>query len=205
MSGEGGVYLFVGRTGTGKTHAMKWLAYNLRHKFDVAFGFCPTIFAGNLDWIHPDRRFAAFDPDKVNRILQHQVENYHNCGRVLLVFDDVLGESSVKLYGRLLLKLATTCRHYRITIFITTQYLRKVPPALRENARFVFITAARGPDEMKMMSDEFCLEITREEFYRRLKADTTGHGVMVINMEGQGVRQIYSRMQAPPEIPRFLI
>lgn len=204
----GGIYLFVGRTGSGKSHLMKHVAGLMERDFDAAFGFCPTTFAGNIDFIRPDRRFLEFDAGKVGMILkcqQEQVEKTGSAGNVLLLFDDVLGEASLKLYGGLFTKLASTCRHYRITIFITTQYIYKVPPVLRENAKLVFICSASRPDEISTMYKEFGIGLTKDAFSQRIVNDTNGFGVLAINMEAKDTRSAYVRVTAPAKAREFQI
>lgn len=204
----GGCYLICGRGGTGKTHLLKYVVGSMKGQFDVAFGFCPTRFAGNLDFIPRERCFPEFSPKKVQDILKFQAEAVEKktAGHVLLVFDDVLGEATMKLYGSLFLTLATTCRHYQITVIITTQYIHKVPPALRENSRYVFITSVDNPRTMKMLYDEFGINgITRKEFDYFCEQFTKGFSALLINRGGKTKGETFLRIEAPGSNPDFLL
>jgi hypothetical protein len=204
----GGIYLFLGRSGCGKSHMLSYVAYQMKQKFDVTFGFCPTAFAGNLSFVPEERRFEQFDPRKVELILQYQancLRDTGKCGEVLLIFDDCLGESSMKLYGNLFLALATKCRHYHVTVFITAQYLKKVPPALRENCKYVFICSASRPDEMSMMYKEFAIGGDKKNFITMLENYTNGFNVLLIDLEKKNPKDVYKKLQAEAKIPHFKI
>lgn len=201
----GGVYLFVGRTGSGKTHILQHVASIMGRNFEVCFGFCPTRFAGNMDWIAKERCFEQFDQKKVELILDYQKKEVEagTAKDVLLVFDDVLGEKTMKLYGDFVTKLSTCCRHYKITIFITAQYLFKVPPVLRENSKFVFICSADNPKEMKFLYDEYCRGLTKDMFMKKLSDCTQNYNVLVIDCFARDSRQCYYSVKAPAKIQPF--
>ena len=204
----GGCYLICGRTGTGKTHLLKYVVGSMKSQFAIAFGFCATRFAGNLDFIPQERCFEAFSVKKVQDILKHQAAAVAQgtAGNVLLVFDDVLGEETIKLYGSLFLQLATTCRHYCITVIITTQYLHKVPPAMRENSRYVFVTSVDNPRTMKMLYEEFGINgITRKEFDHFCEQFTKGYSAFLINRGGKTKGETFLRIEAPPAMPGFTL
>lgn len=204
----GGAYLICGRGGTGKTHILKYLVAGMASHFATAFGFCPTRFAGNLDFIPEKRCFEKFDPEKVEAILDYQAQavKQGTAGNVLLVFDDVLGNVSLKLYGHLFLRLATTARHYRVTIIITTQYIHKVPPALRENARFILITSVDTPKAISVLYDEYGINgITKKAFTHYCEQYTQGYSVLLINREAKTQKESYIQMQAPTLLPDFTL
>jgi len=199
----GGIYLFVGRTNSGKTHLLTYIAWLMQHHFDAAFGFCPTIFASNISFVR--RRFAKFDKRMLTTIMEYQAKQVEQgtAENVLLVFDDIIGEDSVKTYGSLLGKLFTCSRHYKITIFITTQYLYKVPPVLRENCKFVFICSSDNPTDRKRIHDEFCRGDKRN-FDKWLDVcSEPGYSSLVIDCYAKDVKNAYMKITPPKTIREF--
>ena len=207
-----GLYLFVGISESGKTHVMRYIASKMAREFDYAVGFCPTKFRGSINYIPDDRVYEGFRSDVFEKLLNKQkqlIEASKATGarepKVLVVCDDVLGDKEMKLYGHLWQSIASSCRHYNITVFIATQYTFAVPPIMRRNARVIVLTSVPTETDAKTLFSEFCRYIDRKDFLQMIEQATQGHSCLQINTQAKDQKTMYQRLLAPAKIGSFVI
>lgn len=65
---------------------------------------------------------------------------------IVIVLDDYIGDADCNLVAkmsRIVSQLAVSGRHYKICTIILTQHLNKVPPVIRQQSNYIFLTKVR--------------------------------------------------------------
>lgn len=135
LSDEPQFRTFVGAPKQGKSFLMKHLliAAALKNIYDFGLVFSPTKFNKAYDWLPADAVHPRYNENVLASfimLMRDLVENHDFDGRVFLVFDDCVG--AVNWGSDLLSNLFTTFRHHKIDVYISTQYVYKVPTTVRE-------------------------------------------------------------------------
>lgn len=91
-----------------------------------------------------------------------------------VVLDDILG-SAKQLNSPTFTKLCTQYRHYKITVFIGTQYIYKIPPVVHECANYVFIFKQSTARSFKALWESVGQLFNKEEDFKRLIQNSTNN------------------------------
>ena len=140
--------LIVGQTGTGKTLALKYILYHIHKLFSYGVIFCPTIDDGlfDYDFIDPEFIHPNWDDNVVRRMIDKQKfliakHGRSKCPNAFVLCDDLGGllrrTNDELMYLEHLYK---TARHYKVYIISLLQKYKDVPPGVRDNTDFVYIT-----------------------------------------------------------------
>lgn len=190
--------VFLGQSGTGKTHYMLHLIQSLKSRFDYCVIFSPTLFNNpNLDNLTDDKvKFSSFDKNKLLKLFEYQEK--HKNKKCLLILDDCIG--CLNIYDPIFDKLASSSRHYNITTFITAQYLLKVSPILRQNCFYLHIFKNKNARNLKILFEEFGSEFNKiDEFKAFLSANTEDFNVLtkICLSSSDKIYECYKRSKAP--------
>jgi len=133
--------VLVGRRRSGKSWMCRWLMYHLRNRFPVVVVITGTKLNSFWSQYVPDELIFSIDDmdDVITRIkerqrilLEHPSLDINPA--IMLILDDVLQEKYKVTHSKCLSACFTDGRHYKISLFITTQDPRGIPPMLRENS-----------------------------------------------------------------------
>lgn len=168
--------LVNGSSDAGKTSYLQFMLYTIRHHVDLAILVSPT--AGS-DPIYrqmiPDVNIFSEIPDMMlEHLLKKQSSLIEETGKapfVVLILDD-LGVNREQMRLPIVEQLFTRGRHANIIVIVTTQYLRRLPTAVRSNA-FVIITALEnnGPTR-RILFEEIFQQVGTEKAFSELMAST---------------------------------
>lgn len=173
--------LYVGRSGAGKSEAMKAV---LRHvHVDLAVAFCPTDETADelakcipRACIHPKLDLAV-----VERALALQKELAHKERSLALIADDcgyTKGDWSTSTMRQMLMN----ARHHRIALHFSMQYLKLIEPALRSNVSYVVCCAENILANKKALWQCFFgLIPSYQEFDRIFTACTQDYSCIVLD------------------------
>lgn len=98
----------------------------------------------------------------------------------LMLFDDC-GYDTKFARKQTISQLFFNGRHYKILLIMAIQYCKSVPPALRNNADYVFIMKEKSIKERKKIHEEWCGMMTSKEFTRIMDVCTDNFGCLVID------------------------
>jgi hypothetical protein len=186
-----GVVPFIGATSSGKTKLMIDIMYHIRKRFDRVIAI-----VGSKD---TEREFGEhisdlyiwdkFDPDHIRQIYEQQERNvFRGVSKPLLVIlDDFMYASKALQKGDILNKIFMNGRHAQILFFVSIQYCKSLPPALRQQARMIFMMAERNPANRLKLFDAFntCFQ-SKEEFDTMMLTLTKNYQAMVLSNMGGG-------------------
>jgi hypothetical protein len=101
--------------------------------------------------------------------------------RLLMVFDDCACDGAL-MKSDVFEEIAMNGRQYGVYVFFACQYLIKAPPAIRQNAHWVFACAEPSAQVRKKLYDNmFSVVGTYDQFQRLFLNTVAGHGALVIN------------------------
>lgn len=204
------VYVICGLQGGGKSHLIRYMMSEMRDKFDCGVVFSNTGFSeGNFEYV--DKRFVHLEyQPQVLKNLKDIFRKRIEAGRPLsgfVIFDDCLEGGQWKEPE--LRSLITQVRHYNITIIISTQYPKAIPPLFRTNTWQAFMFAMPTEDAMKAMWSNFGQMFGSYPEFKQflLQATSTRHQFIAYNArEGPpDPRGRYQVMIAPKNIPKFTL
>ena len=205
-----GVYMICGLQGGGKSHLIKYLMYENQDKFDVGIVFSNTAFVdSNFDYV--DKRFQHLEYNaKVLKsfkdIFQKQIEAKKPL-RGFVIFDDCLEGPQWKC--KELKSLITQVRHYNITVIISTQYPKAIPPLFRTNTWRAFMFFMGAEDAIKALWQNYgqMLGSYAEFKAEYIAATAEKHRFLTYDAKNGGtdVPSRYAVFHAPPEIPAFKV
>lgn len=130
--------VIAGQTRSGKTNLVKSIIRRNALSWNRVFLLSPTLGLQDYNFLPP--QFCLHDASKMPSFikrLKEQQRKYTNV-KTCLVLDDCVG--SLKFNDKLFDELATTLRHYRMTMFVLVQDLKKITPTIRDNAVLLFVT-----------------------------------------------------------------
>ena len=161
---------------------------------------CPTSdLNDSYNFVNPDYRHTVVTRALLQKIIRYQ--SSPNAGRMLLILDDCIG--SLNFNHAEVSQLFTTYRHLKCTIMLSSQYIYKVPPLIRECAKYAFLFAQRTMRSMEALFDSYGASkfSKKNEFIKFLRKNTENYNTLLyIPPEDK-----YIQYKAPAKIPRFRV
>lgn len=213
--------VLYGKRRTGKTHFIKALCNQFRRYFPTVVVFTKTKFNGDLLKIFPDSYiFNDMDEATLERILEAQKafvgeikagpQPWVN-GRMLLVFDDVLSDKKNPRYNEMLRKMFFEGRHFWISMIITSQDSKGLPPGLKQNTDMSVILPMSARRDRETLADNTLPFLWNDKDCREFLAKTMEikHNFLaVVNCRGAKPisEQVYLGIITPlSHIPRYVM
>jgi len=137
--------VLCGKRRSGKGVLTKDLCYYyFRNKIQNVFLFSPTSEIANnmIDYVPIEFRYKEVDIDVIDRIMKRQEYLIRNDPKgkhnVLIIIDDIIASNDSK-QQKILDKLFICARHYRISLIVSYQYVKKdFTPIQRDNVDVIF-------------------------------------------------------------------
>ena len=197
-------YLFIAKRNSGKTHLIKYLIYTFLEQKVFQWGvvFSATNFnTHQFDIVDKKYQYNTVDDIVLEQIMTIQEKSKVGC---FIIFDDVLG--TVNFNSPTIKKLFTTCRHYNISIFLATQYLKSIPLLIRQNSDYVFLFDIKNLNTLRDFYDEWGSNFeTFDEFKIYFKKSVNGYSCLLVDQKDNNKKDmdIYSTFTAPSSFPDF--
>ena len=182
--------LFLGRRNTGQRTLMIHLLRTLckAQKFAWVRVYSPTAFTGVWGAIvGEDNVEAVFDADELESILESQAGIRSRGGKNegLIILDDCLG--AVSFQDSLWTRIASSGRHYNLSMWVSAQHLMKLPPVIRSNSDYTYVLGIQGDRVVKALYEEGgglgC--DTWQTFRERLAVAVRDYGALAIDSHDQ--------------------
>lgn len=131
------------------------------------------------------------------------------CIDSIIVIDDGLGLPGLDWYSKLVLKILSCYRHYRLTVIITTQHPNKVPTILRLNCNIIITLRMNHISALKalfecMSSMDLDTQQKFNDFYRWVTGQP--HMALIyLKDAGNSFKEQYKMFRAPAKVPDFHI
>ena len=173
--------VYIGRSGSGKTEAMKAV---LRHvDVDLAVAFCPTDeTCDELSKFIPRRLIhPRLDLEVVERAFELQKEYAHRQKSMALIFDDT-GFSRSDWSTNTMRQAMMNARHHRCGLHFSMQYLKMIDPSIRSNVSYIVCCAENiHANKRALWQCFFGLIPTYQEFDRLFTACTQNYSCCVLD------------------------
>ena len=156
-----------GRRGSGKTTLMKYILRTLARRGDIKDVFVVSSTLFTQDWMNvvgEDRCFGAEDVEDILRRILDRQAHARESGRpnpALLILDDVLG--SFSFAQPIWSTIASTGRHYDLSVILATQHYFAVPPLVRLNSDYFALLGPTSDRAWKQAYNEFSPTKTAQE------------------------------------------
>jgi hypothetical protein len=192
-----GVFLAIAKKFAGKSHLLRWVLSSLIKAGRFDWGIVISATARTTgEWDLVPRRFIypAYDPKVIKRVRMVQRANKES--RAFIVLDDIVGVLKI---DKTIQSLITSARHENITVFVTTQYLKGLPPICRENAETVFLFRQPNRDLIKEAWKIWGDCIDKAEWERIMLEDVVDHRALLIDTRAQSGKAAdkYKLIKAP--------
>jgi hypothetical protein len=203
--------LFIACTGAGKSVALRHiLGYN-HDKYDVAIMCCNSP-AALLDFQKMTLPALVYDhwPEDVLWRLMNVNERRKLDGkkqlRFLLVMDDLIHDKKC-MKSKLLAKLATAGRHFGCQVILLAQFLKAMPPIVRENVKKCFISKIQGSSTTREIIDTYRDSLSKRRCEDLIRLATKDYGFLVVDTTSQTnrVEDRFFRFKANINYPCKLI
>ncbi len=163
------------------------------------FGLVMSGTAHNGFWQHhiPDAYiYDHYDPRVLAKLLGRQMklvlamQNHPELQElinpeVFVILDDIIHDKAVR-YDPVLTSFFTFGRHFKITIFICSQYAKGINPTLRGNCDLVFMYKQRQEMQEKSLFEDFAELMKRDAFDELMKTATREpHACVIMHSEGR--------------------
>ena len=198
--------MICGRRGSGKSEIMRFLYLKKRHLFHKTFVISPTDFSGFWQkLVGKENVFEKYDEEWINKLLDRMKSTNKDKDKkgpdfknVLLILDDVF--SGLKGHTlKSLHKIATSGRHYGLTLTYVIQWLTNVDPTSRGNSDLIFYGKC-NKNSNEILEEEFNLGLSKQEFMDMCERCTNNHSFLVINNTASdmgNLNSVYGQMCVP--------
>jgi hypothetical protein len=204
-----GITLIIGKTQSGKSHLLRYLMKCLWLNGSFAFGCIISLTSQfTHDWDCIPKRFHL-TPDKAEHYLKTillprmaQIKARGINMPSFILIEDCLGE--LKWNDSFWTQLATTVRHYNISLFLTTQYLKKIPSVIRSQCSQYFFLKMMNQLELKGAYEQcFSMVMDYKTFLQFILENTQNYKSIFVNNHSLDNSDIVQVIQAPNSISPF--
>lgn len=159
--GECFVLTLVGPRSSGKSVVISNLVLRdemYRGLFEEIIIISPTIYSDStarflINEVGKDRVYEAYSEDIIQGLIDSvKDKDRHERNMKLIILDDVIG--SIPKFNSLVYNLTSKARHWSISMIISTQNLRELPPVVRNNTtNWIFFRSGNLREIQKMMEE----------------------------------------------------
>jgi energy-coupling factor transporter ATP-binding protein EcfA2 len=183
-----GTTLICGSTESGKTTLVKHLIRYNALSYHKIYLLCSTVDLQDEYSFLPRQAILPVTEDSVKQIVEGQEANPNQ--RVAVIMDDCIGKIKFQ-NSNLFDHLASSCRHYRIKLFILIQDMKKLSPTLRDNCKVLFVT------RLKEHSLKVCYELSSnfgsfQEFKSFMSQACQNYNVVRFDLTGKGEVRVFN-------------
>ena len=199
------VCIISGKPKHGKSWLIKFFMYVHREMYDYGIVMTKTKFDNGYDfipskYIHPD-----YDKEAITALMKIQADLVEKGIKknAFIIFDDCL---SKEFDSQLFTDLITQHRHYNITVIISTQYIYKINPTIRECTNYAIIFRQSTDRSIQALYESYGAHFKREDDFKNYLMEHTGNYKFIlvdVNSQSDDIKKIYKVLKAPSKIPEF--
>lgn len=194
---------------SGKSHLIRYLMYQNRHRFDYGIVFTNTYFEDDSfnyiskKYVHPE-----YDPEMLSNLMaiQKKLIKKGVIKEAFVIFDDCI--ESDQFQCATLKNLCTQLRHYHITVIFATQYANIIPTWMRTNAMAVVIFQSDSECNLKALFQSYGQGFGKFDSFRKYIATNLGNYKFIYYNKKTTEKELpkkYPVMICPPKIPIFKV
>lgn len=191
------IILLVASPRGGKSHTIKYLLHSfcMQGRFSHGIVFSGSIQNKDYSFI-PQQYVHPFSEDVLKQFLLIQ-KTYTM--PAFLVLDDLLGACNWN--SQLMTHLLTTYRHYKLTILIATQYVQKIPPAVRNCVTFACIFNQSNKRSIDSVYESFLYDFNNvKQAQEFINSNCKGYYFILVNISEVEFSKKYKLYIAPARL-----
>lgn len=121
-----------------------------------------------------DHVFDNFSETKVKAVFDElKAQSKSETKHTLLIFDDMMGENIMNSHSfQTLDRVASTGRHFDVSVVIIFQKYKKFSPTIRDNATNVVVFEQKNTSAIEQIADEYKGNLSLQEFTKVYNAAT---------------------------------
>ena len=199
------VLIFAGKPRSGKSHCIRYFMYTMRKKFHYGLVFTKTNFTNAYEYIPAGYVHPNYNEAKLRNLMSIQAELVKQGiqKQAFVIFDDCL---TTQFNTELFTDLVTQHRHYNITVIISTQYIYKINPTIRECANYVIIFHQSTKRSNMALYESFGNHLNSlSDWMAYLMQNTGDYNFIFVNTNSPSndTNDVYKVYKAPDKIPKF--
>lgn len=205
----------VGKRGSGKSQMLHYILEMNKNRFKKIFIISPTeqLQGFYSDIVPKENIFDVYSENWVDTLINKMMQinkgkTKNDCHRVLLVLDDVCGDTNFH-QSPTLKKIFIRARHFFLSLIITAQYLfgnGGIPPVCRNNIDYLLVNKINGQSLEALVTEFRNGEISKEDFIKMYYKSTGNFGFLLINNvnseSNDNLDSIYGVIRVPPNYVR---
>jgi hypothetical protein len=181
-----GVFVFVGRTGSGKTSVMEDILSYKRHRFHRAVIMTGSPGAAKSFRAHFPFVFIhdCYDEALLQDLLNKQERDdyFGRCKPLLVVLDDLGYMAKDIQKSEVIKRIFMAGRHFKILLLLSMQYCKSFLPDLRTNVSYIFSCFEKNPTNRRRIYEAYnTIFPAFAEFDKVMLSCTQNHEVMVLS------------------------
>ena len=183
--------VLCGKRRSGKGVLTKDLCFNFfRGKVSNVFLFSPTseIAINQIDYVPYEYRYSELNVDVIEMIMKRQEYLIKNTPkdtkkhRILIIIDDIIASNDAR-QQKILDKLFICARHFRISLIVSYQYVKKdFTPVQRDNVDVIFCFQQNNFNNKEALVLQYLnVSENKNEGYELLNKHAEGYQTLVIS------------------------
>ncbi len=178
--------MVCGPTNSGKTNAVKQIIKSIAKKFQYIVVYCPTAKLNKDYDFLPKKYICDYSKEHLDGIMQRQADYVKKSKKVhcLIIFDDIVGSVETH-HNKQFAQLATSSRHYNISLIYITQHAAAIDNKIRNNVPTVLATKL-SPTEATTLYEKCKCMATKKEFFKILSEQVNPVPYQFICLQDEG-------------------
>lgn len=199
-----GVVIINSKARGGKSHLIRYSMFSNQNKFGYGIAFSKTIHdPTNLEYIPNEFKHPAYDEEKLINLMKLQASiPKEQRPLAFVLFDDSISDPK-QWNSKALEDAVTLFWHFNLFIIISTQWINRVPVAIREGATQVIIFNLDTKLAFKIAYESYGQNFESEKLFKRFVQQHTGnYRFLLFDKIKTGE---WREFRCPPSIPPFTL
>jgi hypothetical protein len=194
-----------GSPSSGKSHLIKYFTASLykRKLIDYVVVMTGTPFTDFYTDFVDSQYVLTYSDANLGKILAKAQQLVPQKKTWLLILDDLLG--SANWNKPIMSKLFSCHRHFGISILLTSQYVAKIPPLIRECSWYAFIFAATTHRSLSALYESFGSGFETLHKFKDFLDTLPKYAFVCVDVKEGEASKRYRKLKAPAAIPDFYI
>lgn len=184
-----------GMRGSGKSYLTKHLIDTYYDLFQSVLIICPSNFSNFyernkynvVEEYHP--KLITDIMDKMAQVNKDKNKRDPDFKHILIVLDDCIADINLNK-SKELRQLVVRGRHFGISLLITTQYVKSVPPLVRNNTQYYFLSR-QNRASLDIVEKELNLFKNKHDFEQMLSLAGQDYKFIIINTDAPTINKMY--------------